>query len=140
MYRKVGLVSFLFCCWIELDLSHLYIIHTIFVSQVSQTCGQDAACVHVCCGNEGRRCRPADEIQVTLMVTMTVTALAFIIPHHDSGGGATSRSSSKGQPCRSPNFHHASHPKPLTIPQLCLDHFRHEFVEAACEAPSVVCF
>jgi hypothetical protein len=29
---------------------------------------------------------------------------------------------------------------PLDIPQLCLDHFRHEFVEAACEAPSVVMF
>jgi hypothetical protein len=70
---------------------------------------------------------------------MVAIALAFIIPQHDSGGDETSRSLSKGQPCRSSRLHPLNpYNTPLNIPQLCLDHFRHEFVEAACEAPSVV--
>jgi hypothetical protein len=82
----------------------------------------------------------ADQLMRYRCLLLLLLLLLLVMTHLHAGAAATNHSSSKGQPCRSRNFHHASHPKLLTIPQLCLDHFRHEFVEAACEAPSVVCF
>jgi hypothetical protein len=54
-------------------------IDFICVLQVCEVGGQDAACVHVCGGNEGGGSGPADEIQVHLKMMVVAMVVAVVL-------------------------------------------------------------